>query len=256
MSSYARDLETHGVVVVPVMDDSSRRWWEDHMWAAMDADFPEYKAKGRTVQRVLGGFGALGNPSSFHAPAVRALRNKMARLVMRPLFREYADLVFGSRDGVNMEILFDRLCVRYEPFNRPTAEAWHRDIYSATKYGLRWLSHTLPDQRQDELFGGWLNLTTGLSFSWHSRGRTETPPFQAVTGLRPSHPTRSKPLDSTNAFWRSAIGRSDTRCTRTIKARSRFLPVTRSSSTKASCTPSRVDLSRIPPRYASFTVCA
>ena len=45
-------------------------WWEEALYDAIDA-FPEYKMQGRDTQRVLGGFGALGNPSSFHNPIIR-----------------------------------------------------------------------------------------------------------------------------------------------------------------------------------------
>ena len=72
----ARNLRTAGVICIPVLrEDASRRKWADRVWAAMD-EFPEYKVKGRIVQRVLGGFGAFGNPSSFHHPTLRRLRRR------------------------------------------------------------------------------------------------------------------------------------------------------------------------------------
>ena len=63
----AEDLATLGVVVFPIMREDERSIWEQEMWDAID-EFPEYKTKGRNAQRVLGGFGAFGNPSSFHHP--------------------------------------------------------------------------------------------------------------------------------------------------------------------------------------------
>ena len=162
----ANDLLTLGVAVVPVMDEESRSFWEDSMWQAIRS-FPEYKRGGREMQRVLGGFGALGNPSSFHDPLVRTFRSKLKRLVMMDVFREYSSLSFGSSDGIRIESLFDRLCVRYEPFLRPGKEAWHRDIYDWREYKTRELPRTLPVKgmpdiytQEDLLFGGWTNLSS------------------------------------------------------------------------------------------------
>ena len=175
---FARDLHELGVTVVPVMDDSSRKHWERELFKAMD-EFPEFKVKGREVQRVLGGFGALGNPSSFHHFVVRQFRRKMKRLFAHPLLREFVKLRFPEHyASIRLEALFDRLCVRKQSFREPTAEQWHRDIYSSEKYNLRLLPSTLPtdttrsdgggaslpslyrllETTQDMIFGGWVNM--------------------------------------------------------------------------------------------------
>lgn len=107
------------------------------------------------VQRVLGGFGALGNPSSFHDPVVRQFRRKIKRLAVRPVMQDYTRRKFGTTRNFALEALFDRLCVRMDDFKSPSAEAWHRDIYDANTYGLRPLPHSLPQGSQDEMFGGW-----------------------------------------------------------------------------------------------------
>lgn len=156
----AEDLATLGVAVVRAFDEIGRAHWEERIYAAMD-EFPEYKLRGRDVQRVLGGFGALGNPSSFHHPTVRTFRRMRKKLLFRPLFAAYALRQYGAEDArarVKLEALFDRLCVRCERFNRPVAEAWHRDIYGAEKYKLRALPATLPGAAEDLLFGGWTNM--------------------------------------------------------------------------------------------------
>ena len=134
----AEDLRTHGVVVLPILSDYKQ--WSERIWAAMD-EFPEYKVKGKGVQRVLGGFGALGNPSSFHHPEIRALRKELKSRV-RPFFRSYAQ-------GVRLEMLMDRLCVRHRDFGTVSVESWHRDVYDGPK----------PLQESDEVFGGWVNLS-------------------------------------------------------------------------------------------------
>lgn len=159
-AAAAADLLTLGVAVVRAFDEADRAHWNRRLFDAMDA-FPEYRAKGREVQRVLGGFGALGNPSSFHHPEVRVFRRMRKKLVFRPLMAGWAKLAFPSAEAhrsVLLESLFDRLCVRCEAFNRPVAEAWHRDIYGAEQFQLRPLPHSLPDGHQDVLFGGWTNL--------------------------------------------------------------------------------------------------
>ena len=133
------DLRTHGVVVLPILSDYKQ--WSERIWAAMD-EFPEYKVKGRRVQRVLGGFGALGNPSSFHHPTIRALRKDLKSRV-HPFFKSYA------QGGVRLEMLMDRVCVRHRDFGTVSAESWHRDVYGGPK----------PLQESDEVFGGWVNLS-------------------------------------------------------------------------------------------------
>jgi hypothetical protein len=152
----AQDLSQYGIAVLPLMNDTSRVKWESAIWTAMD-EFPEYKIKGNDAQRVLGGFGALGNPSSFHHPVVRSLRRMVKRNVV-PVLREYSLKVIGQTEHVNLESMFDRLCVRYEPFLRPPAEVWHRDIYDTEAYKLRPLPKSLPGDREDIVLGGWLNL--------------------------------------------------------------------------------------------------
>lgn len=154
----ASDLLVHGVAVIRVFDEDRRREWNHRLFSAMD-EFPEYIRTGRDVQRVLGGFGALGNPSSFHHPAVRELRRYMKRTHILPLFDRYARAKFRSDAGdVRVETLFDRLCVRYAPFRSPTDEVWHRDVYSGGEHNLRDLPHTLPGNERDIIVGGWTNL--------------------------------------------------------------------------------------------------
>ena len=153
----ARDLDEYGVVIVPVFaEDQKRADWSNGVWKAMD-DFPEYIVKGQTAQRVLGGFGALGNPSSFHHPVVQELRATVKRHVTGPLFAEYA--VLRNWDCVNYEMLYDRLCVRYRTFGSIAREAWHRDIYDGLAYDMRDLPCTLPGDNRDLIFGGWVNLS-------------------------------------------------------------------------------------------------
>lgn len=91
---------------------------------------------------VLGGFGALGNPGSFHNKYVRHLRMHVDQLFRRML-RKYIQLLPDS-DRWNIEQLIDRACIRYEGTSVP-GETLHRDT-----------SDTAPPE--DHIFGGWVNF--------------------------------------------------------------------------------------------------
>lgn len=163
-AATAMMLYRYGVVTVPVFPDTYvRQQWENKVWKAMDT-FPEYKKSegqqdgGRYIQRVLGGFGALANPSSFHHPVLQELRRNV-KSVTAPILREYVRVLGWDPSQVNYEMLFDRLCVRYKGFGSVSKESWHRDVYDGAAFGLRSLPCSLPDGRQDEIFGGWVNLS-------------------------------------------------------------------------------------------------
>ena len=154
----ARMLARYGVITKRIFrDDAMRQRWEARVFDALD-ECPEFKVKGRDAQRVLGGFGALGNPSSFHHPTIRDLRRLIKREITTPLFEAYARQ--QGLDDARLEMLYDRVCVRAEAFGNVTEETWHRDIYDGAKHGLRALPSTLDGgKRDDEIFGGWVNLS-------------------------------------------------------------------------------------------------
>lgn len=145
----------------------------DLFWEAI-AEMPEYLA---TIGRyqvdhpkvVLGGFGALANPSSFHHPNVQKLR-LMAKTAVRPHVARWVkttkhEVVKANADRLNLEGMFDRIAVRSAAQGTPTAEAWHRDVYcnkvvhERAAYKNRidagpLKKNVLPD---DVLFGGFMN---------------------------------------------------------------------------------------------------
>ena len=84
--------------------------------------------------RAASGFGALGNPSSFHAPSVRALRRSLADLI-RP------QLSMAFRQPV--ALIPDRLCLRL-PGTSVTPESWHKDV---------------TEGYDGDILGGWVNLS-------------------------------------------------------------------------------------------------
>lgn len=85
---------------------------------------------------VLGGFGALGNPSSFHHPDIRFIRRYIYDF-MKPKFEK----IYGN---YKIEMLFDRLCIRVKG-RSISKEQWHRDV-CPTK------------EDSDVVLGGWINL--------------------------------------------------------------------------------------------------
>lgn len=87
-----------------------------------------------TQQFVLGAFGALGNPSSFHHPQIRQLRNSIYEHML-PLFASQ----FPSK---HLQLLIDRFCIRRAK-TTVSGETWHRDI-------------SFPNM--PHIYGGWVNL--------------------------------------------------------------------------------------------------
>jgi len=146
----AANLRRHGVAVVRVCNDKQLRTLNKNFWDAV-VNFPEYKNPTKGAELVMGGFGALANPASFHNPMVRAFRLFMMRKAVA-LF----SIVDGSQNR-KLEMLPDRMSIR-RPGTATTAEAWHRDQ-----------SPGLADS--DDVFGGWVNLN-----------RTQNQYFSCVPG--------------------------------------------------------------------------
>jgi len=132
-------LERNGVVCIPVvlnMKEVQAKFLETLQ------NFQEYKPGAKV--RVIGGFAAFGNPSSFHNPLVRELRMEATQKVI-PLFKEYTSRKLEEGTW-HLQCLFDRMMYRLKG-QAPQPESWHRDVMNPT------LIH--PD---DEVFGGWINL--------------------------------------------------------------------------------------------------
>lgn len=103
--------------------------------------FREYKP-GATVKKfVMGGFAALGNPSSYHNPVVRRMRQWAMGIVIPRLF---TPLIEKTGVHYNVEKYMDRMTIRVEG-ESATTESYHRD---ESKYA----------SGNDLVFGGWINL--------------------------------------------------------------------------------------------------
>lgn len=151
LSTY-ESLRRIGVAIVPVITSKELVDIRDEFIKTL-RQFPEYlrnpqnpdqDISGNTLVYVLGGFSALGNPSSFHNPLVRKLRIK-CREVILPLFKQVIDNIIGS-DTVKFEMLIDRMMYRHKS-QKVTPESWHRDVIPSSKI-----------ESNDEVYGGWLNL--------------------------------------------------------------------------------------------------
>ena len=150
-SVLANELLTNGFTVI------SNTWLSDHVdQYAQQFDqaihsMPEFKQSYHNSNKgiyVLGGFAALGNPSSFHNTFVRNVRQWSMRDTI-PIFSEYIKLLELNKlerdtNEYKLEQYIDRMLYR-KPDRKPTAESWHRD--------------EVPGKHaSDIIFGGWINF--------------------------------------------------------------------------------------------------
>tara|TARA_B100000902_G_C27267739_1_gene894548 strand:- start:663 stop:1646 length:984 start_codon:yes stop_codon:yes gene_type:complete len=129
-----KQLQTDGYLVIPVLSSQVLALTREQLKMEM-LDMPEFKngMKGFVDGFVMGGFSALGNPSSFHLPTVRLLR-LWVQNVGFDIFKEVMP-------EFNMEQIVDRLLFR-PTTKRVSSESWHRDETPC----------------KDTVFGGWINL--------------------------------------------------------------------------------------------------
>jgi hypothetical protein len=140
IDKHVKNLQRLGFTVVDVGGET---FAQQHRYSVLTEsdNFPEFKegSKGR----VLGGFSALGNPSSFHNPAVRELR-RIIHPIVRNIMQDYAP------EGSNFEQIIDRMMIRPAGVS-PSRESWHRD--------------EAPSAHDDDMvFGGWVNLDAKNQF--------------------------------------------------------------------------------------------
>jgi hypothetical protein len=140
-NEYAQGtLQLEGVVVIqtPLVDNAlraeTRAAFEQHILES--PEFRDPNPSDPTWKPQLGGFACMANPSSFHHPLVRKLREMCTGAVLD------ADVL--PLEGRKLEKPFDRLMYRISG-EKPTAESMHRDEAMTA----------LPS---DVVFGGWINL--------------------------------------------------------------------------------------------------
>jgi hypothetical protein len=162
----AQHLLDQGYVVVSFLPEAERRKYLEKFQHA-ELGFREYARDEKNPSKntfgdtfgtkenpyVLGGFGAYGNPSSFHNEFVREMR--VRKCVFIPIFGHL--LKIAEKRGLipdatryNLAQLFDRMCKR--PKNSSTSrETYHRDL--------------IPLSRESDCtIGGWIQLSDDTSF--------------------------------------------------------------------------------------------
>jgi len=122
-------LDTDGVCI---LQDLKHKLPEIHKLVSEFISDWQLEFKDPSKPLVLGGFGALGTPSSFHAPPIRKL-NKMMYDVLMPMFMNLHPCDYVTS-------MFNRFCIRY-PGTSLSGESAHRD----------------EDPLDGFFYGGWLN---------------------------------------------------------------------------------------------------
>ena len=138
---YQNFLKEWGFVVVPTqltnnagLREKTRQDFFQHIKES--PEFLNPKPGQADWKPQLGGFAAMGNPSSFHHEWVRKMREQLTAEVLM------SDAL--PAEGRKLEKTFDRLLYRIEG-EAPTPEALHRDVAPEAKDG-------------DDIFGGWVNF--------------------------------------------------------------------------------------------------
>ena len=150
-------LYINGVTTIPILSSSKLDEYRTRLKQEME-QFPEYlRNSTNKLVYVLGGFGALGNPSSFHNPTIRQLRGVVYKQVVDRLFRQlitdYQQVVENKEPmDYHLETLLDRFMYRLKGTS-PSAESWHRDVAKDKLIEFN-----------DEIYGGWINLDTESQF--------------------------------------------------------------------------------------------
>lgn len=145
-NSAAEELMRTGAVVIQVLTPAERAHHAAAIAAAV-TNAPELVTPGMHALSALriGTFGAFGISSTFHNPAVRKLRAVVYNRVIAALFGPLCKLAQAA-NGIEylVEQLIDRLCVRTK---LQSTESWHYDE-----------SPLESKSKDDQIFGGWLNL--------------------------------------------------------------------------------------------------
>jgi len=135
----ASELKNYGIVVIDlnlIKKESDFLRKTDWFSEIKKFQLRDFKTDNPQHGFVLGAFGALGNPSSFHNLVMYQLRYILFKKLSR---------VFGYMDNKRyLESLFDRVAIRREGTSI-SGESFHRDTCSVQK-------------DSDHIYGGWINL--------------------------------------------------------------------------------------------------
>lgn len=147
----SQELLNNGVFALRLISPEEVTEYRRDFLRAFTEESPEF-LEGAPAYGV-GGFGAFGNPSSFHHPTFRKFRQVMFQKVL-PIFRTYSRLYrkdpiwnLDSEEKYFVQCLMDRVSWR-RPGTSVAAESWHRDN---SPPGLV--------KEGDQIFGMMLNLS-------------------------------------------------------------------------------------------------
>ena len=174
MQDYAQQLVDDGVTTMPILSEKERKLFRGAFIKARE-NFPEYihTPEADSLPFVLGGFGAYGNPSSFHNGYIRTLRLYTAK----PMILFFSQVIQQLETKNNLqqwflEQLFDRMCCR-KTGSSTSAESVHRDLNPQTAVPTEETIKTTKKKNgktvevdtkifvpreSDYCFGGWINL--------------------------------------------------------------------------------------------------
>lgn len=144
------NLFQDGVSIVPLLDKERTKYYREGF---KNIKFPEFIE--HDCQYVMGGFGAYGNPASFHNEIVRELRTETTP-IMKQFFRQEFQKNFPEQTFY-IERLFDRMCVRKQGTTIPK-ETWHRDLNPMTMIPVDQKKKEYTPRPNEHVFGGWVNL--------------------------------------------------------------------------------------------------
>jgi len=160
MTNYMNTLDEVGVIVLPY-PTHIRNEFDTFTFLTEQKEFKDASAADSLF--VMGGFGALGNPSSFNHPLIRQLRLSMFEF-MKPNFAKLYK-------GKYIQTLVDRFAIRRAGTSL-SPETWHRDVSNVNKNG------EIVGEMDDIIYGGWVNLDTEQSQFFSCVPNTHKDDFQ------------------------------------------------------------------------------
>ena len=140
----AEQLRCDGFTIVPIQWMKAARLEKMQQELLHDLRrMPEYKHP-ITHDFVVGGFSALGNPSSFHNSTVRKLR-QYAQCELLPIFIQLVQTLPGDQRAWRLEQLIDRVLFRKKSVATQSAKLGRYE--------------TPLSSQEDQVYEGWWNLT-------------------------------------------------------------------------------------------------
>jgi hypothetical protein len=144
------NLFQDGVSVVPLLGQEKTRYYREQF---KNIRFPEFIDHDGLY--VMGGFGAYGNPASFHNEVVRELRTETTPIMKQFFQKEFQDNF--PEQTFYIQRLFDRMCVRKTGTSIPK-ETWHRDLNPMSMIISDKDKKEYTPRPDEHIFGGWVNL--------------------------------------------------------------------------------------------------